>query len=335
MKAFATLFLCILFVATPCSHATEGRLLIVDSAQGPPYEELRESMLTELEQLGFVSGRNLSVSHWSLGNENGLAKRVWREEKDNEYDVIFLNGTVAAINFYRFAYNRPPYRFIFGAVTDPVGVGLIDGFELPPPGNFTGICYPVKLEERLRFVTETMPDARNIGYIYADMPQSQSYKKWLTAALASPEFSHLTFHFRKVPFVKGEGGSRRMATLAKPFIKELDPVVDLFLSPNDQMGVQQSFARIVAETATKPLVGLGLKDVMSGQGATMAIYPSMEASGKLAARMIYELLKGTDIKKIPPQYPPYGVAFDLKKAESFHLTIPEYLILQAGGNILR
>ena len=126
-----------------------------------------------------------------------------------------------------------------------------------------------------------------------------------------------------------------MAMLSKQFIEELNPVVDLFLSPNDQMGVQEPFSRIISETATKPLVGLGQKDVMDGWGATMSIYPSMDGSGKQAAQMIYKILTGTDIKEIKPQWPPSGVTFDLRKAKAFDITIPDYLLQRAGDNIIR
>ena len=203
MKAAAA-FLSILILSclAAYSHASTASLLIIDSAEGSPYKELREAMIAELETLGYIKGKNLSITYWSLGNKNGLAERAWREEKNKTYDVVFLNGTVAALNFYNYIYDDPAYNVVFGAVTDPVSIGIIDNFEDLPKGNFTGICYPVQLKDRLRFIMATMPDAKDIGYIYSDMPQSHSYNKWLKEILAAPEFSHLRFHFRKVPFVR-------------------------------------------------------------------------------------------------------------------------------------
>ena len=292
-------------------------------------------MLTELESQGYAEGKNLNIKYWSLGNAEGRAKRAWLQEQSKNYDVVFVNGTVATLNFKEFAYGNNKFKFVFGAVTDPVGVGVIDNFESAPKANFTGVCYPVKVEERLRFIQKVMPNAKNIGLIYADMPQSHSYVKWVEAALKLDEFKDLKFHFRKVDFVKSEGGHKRMTLLAKKHVKELDSKVDVFISPNDQMGVQEPFAKMVYETATKPLIGLGKKDVMQNWGATMSIYPSLEGAGNQIGKMIAKILKGAEVKEIIPQWPSFGVAFDLKKAKKLGFKIPADMVEKAGADVVR
>ena len=326
--------LLLLSLATP-QFILGADLLIIDSAAGEPYKTVRESMIAELALMGFKEDSNLTIKYWSLGNNEGMARRVWIEEKDTHYDAIFINGTIAALNFHKFAFGNLQYKFVFGAVTDPIGIGLIDRFNNPPKSNFTGICYPVEIEERLRFIKKTLPSAKDIGFVHTSMPQSQSYLKWLKKALSKKEFKDLRFHFRSIPFVKSEGGHIRMAMLAEKHIKELDARVDVFLSPNDQMGVQSPFAAMVYKTATKPLIGLGKNDVMEHWGATMSFFPSLEDAGKQAAQMVQKLLIGTDIKQIPPQWPHSGVAFDLLKAKHFDISIPKDLLERAGDNIIR
>ena len=321
-------------LAASAHHALGADLLIIESEEGAPYTTISKAILSELSRLGFIEGQNLQVKYWSLGNSEGMARRAWMEEKDNHYDVIFLNGTVAALNFYKFEGPSSKNKFVFGAVTDPIGIGIIDEFNTAPTSNITGICYPIKIEERLRFLQRTMPEARDIGFVYSDMVQSLSYQQWLEKALITDEFKHLRFHFRKVPFVKGEEGHVRMTRLAKQFIEELDPKVDLFLSPNDQMGVQQPFAQMVWQTATKPLIGLGRLDVMEGWGATMSIFPSLTETGKRLALMISDILTGTPVNQLPPQWPESGMAFDLQKTRRFNISIPDEMLLTAGANII-
>lgn len=310
-------------------------LLVIDSQKGDPYHTVRLAMVSELESLGFSRGHNLDIRYWTLGNKAKTAKRVWMEESHKQYDAIFVNGTVAAMSLKALACDLPGFRFFFGAVTDPVGLGLIKDFTSPPAGNFTGVCYPVKVEDRLRFIMQAIPKARRIGFVYADMPQSASYVKWLKAAIETAEFNYLDISFRKVPFVKSEGGHKRMALLAKEHVRALDSTVDLFLSPNDQMGAQAPFSRMVWETASKPLVGLGRKDVMEGWGATLALYPSLPGMGQQVARMMVKSFNGEGIEKITPEWPVSGMAFDLKKASRFGIEIPPELIGQAGENIIR
>jgi putative ABC transport system substrate-binding protein len=180
-----------------------------------------------------------------------------------------------------------------------------------------------------------MPHAKRIALVYADMPQSHSYRQWVEDALTLPEFSQLEVIFQEVEFVRSEGGHKRMAMLAREHIARMTSQVDAIMSPNDQMGVRAPFARMVMESADKPLVGLGRRDVMENWGATMAIFPSMIQSGKLAARMIKDLIEGKSIKEIIPRWPPTGYAFDLTKAKRFGLTIPDELIQRAGEDVIR
>jgi len=310
-------------------------LLIIDSQASDPYVPVRQAMMAELEKRGFIEGQNLNIKFWSLANREGLARRAWLMEKDLDYDLIFLNGTVAATSLRDFAFGDFKYRFLFGAVTDPVGLGLIKDFTSPPPSNFTGIAYPVPVRERLRFIRNVLPDVQEIGYIYADMPQSQSYLKWLQEILQEDEFSSLNFHFRVVEFVQSESGHVRMAMLSEEYIKELDPLVDAFLSSNDQMGVQPDFAQTVRRLSDKPLIGLGEKDVMDEWGAVISLFPDLEQMGIQLAGMAEQLMTGTEIGEIAPRWAPIGVAINLREAERLGISIPEAYIKRAGDRVVR
>ncbi len=309
-------------------------LLIINSQNGEPYTTVYNSMLETLSNDGYKVGENLHISSWSIANSDGLARRVWLTEKEIPYDVIFLNGTLAATNFKEFAYGDDRYKFVFGAVTDPVGIGLIDNFVDSPKANFTGICYPVSVENRLSFIKKLMPEAKTIGLIYADMPQSISYRDWIEEELKKEEFADLKFIFRSVEFIQSEAGHKRMSMLAEKYIHELDPLVDVFLSPNDQMGTQSPFARAVYSIATKPLIGVGRKDVIDHWGATMSIFPSLDNIGEVSAQMIIKIFEGQEIGNIKPRWPEEGIAFDLEKMEQFHITISDEILKLAEENIV-
>mgnify|MGYP000199724525 CR=1 FL=1 len=309
------------------------RLLIIDSLKGEPYNTVRESMLKELSRLGYKSHENLTVKYYSLGNYEGTGINIWNhEEKNKNNDVVFLNGTIAAKAFKKIALDSKS-KFVFANVTDPVGLGVIDDFVSAPKYNFTGVSYPVRIEERLRFIMKVFPKVKRIGLIYGNLPQSESYKGWIKKALLKKEFKNLEVIFREVPFVKSEGGHKRMARIAKRFVLELNDKVDMFMSPNDTMGVQKPFAKMVYANATKPLLGLGRKDVMENWGASMSIYPALSKAGITIAQMITRLFEGSNIKTIIPQWPSTGVTFDLTKAKEFGIIIPKELIKEAGINI--
>jgi putative ABC transport system substrate-binding protein len=313
------------------------RLLVIDSQSRGHYQQIGQARREYLGTHWYVEGKNLHVDSFSIDNDVALAEAILREHLSDGYDVICLNGTVPTIAAKNVAYGDSRYNFVFASVTDPVDVGVIDAFYTAPKANFTGVSCPVPVDERLRFVRRLMPEAKTIGLIYADMPQSHSYRRWIEKLVANePEFSDLVFVFRQVDLVTGEGGTWVMAEEAKEFVKEIDPLVDVFLSPSDQMGAQEYFARAVYETATKPLIGLLLVDVMENRGAVAAMYASPRSMGLQSAKMIVELFEGADIREIFPEEPAVnGIAIDLRKAERFGITVSDELIEQAGDNIIR
>lgn len=311
------------------------KLLVIDSQVGEPYEPVRIALIKELAKEGYTEGKNLEVVYYSLGNFEGKAINIWGKESSSKYDVIFLNGTIAVQAFKKLSLNDNN-KFVFASITDPVGVGVIEGFYTPPKNNFTGICFSIDVRKRLRFIKKLMPNANKIGLIYADMPQSQSYRRWVDEALNEAEFKDLKVIYRSVDFIKSEGGHRRMSLLAQKYVEELNPIVDVFLAPNDQMGAQDAFAKMLFSVATKPLIGLGRKDVMEGWGATAAIYPDLPEVGKRAANMIVQLFEGKMIKQIPPEWPSHiGIAIDLKKAKRFNIKISEELLKTSGSNLIQ
>ena len=311
---------------------------IIDSQNAEPYYSARISMLDFLKSKGYVEKKNLKIIYFTIGNSKKKGLLALDKVVAKKPDVIFVNGTMATLSVKDSSYfNNPKHKFVFTCVTDPVGVGVIDDFGVENPYNITGVSYPVPVVTRLRFVMSIMPKLKKIGLVYADMPQSHSYKKWVEKALKEEnDLKHLKVFFQKVHFIEGEEGTKKMAERAKKYILEMDKKVDVFLSPNDQMGVQKPFAKVVFENSTKPLIGLGLKDIMEKWGPTAVIYPSYKSMGVQSAQMIIKLFKGVNVKSIPAQWPKeHGFAFDLKKAKTFNLKISKRYLELAGENIVR
>ena len=339
-RAHGWLPLLLVLLSLPVVAAPEAdrhyRLLILDSQLGNPYDEVRAALFAGLERRGYVRGRNLEVSLRAAGNDAEAGEAILREEAAKGYDVLFVGGTVATIAAKRALYGSLQ-PVVFAAPTDPVGIGVIDDFDSPPKANFTGVCYPVPVKARLRFLRQLLPEARTLGLIYADMPQSHSYNGWIRELLESdPEFADLRVIFRPVPLVTGEEGDRRMAELARPIIQELDGQVDAFIKPNDQLGTRRAFSEAVWGHATKPLVGLVKNDVMGGWGATAVVYPSHESIGEQAAEMVSRLFEGATVDRLTPQWPVrYGYAVDLPKSRRFGMTVSVGILQLAGRNIIK
>lgn len=303
-------------------------LLVIDSQAGDPYETVREAMIEALNERGYTKESGFTFEYYSLGGYAGAAKNLWQYRVQKvKYDAIFLNGTLAVSSFKEIAWESPEYSFIFASVTDPVGAGVVDGYDKAPPGNFTGVAIHMLVDARFDFVRKLMPNVKNIGLIYADMAQSHSYRKWIEALLLQDGWEDITFHFRQVDFIPSDGGHTRMAMISRKFILELDPIVDVFVSSHDQMGAQKPFTTLLSEIATKPLIGVGFKEVRDGWGATASIFPDRVEIGVQAAIMVDRVFRGESVKAIFPERPrKYGVLIDRSLAEKFGINLtPEIL----------
>lgn len=280
-------------------------------------------MLKALAERGYTKASGFSFEYYSLSHYQGAAKNLWNHRiSKQEYDLIFITGTLAAKSFREVAWQSPKHVFVYAAVTDPVGLELIEGYDQAPQGNFTGVGYHLPVEIRMNFVKELIPNVKNIGIVHADMPQAHSYRKWLEDILKQEAWQGVKLHYRQVDFIPSEGGHRRMAHMAQKYIKELDPIVDVFLGPSDQMGAQSPFAKMVYKTATKPLIGIGKNDVFEGWGATASIYPDETQIGLQAASMVERIFNGQSITEIYPEPAKYyGIVIDKHKAEQYGLSI--------------
>ncbi len=314
---------------SPSKGKAPKRLLIIESQSGEPYESTRLAMIEQLALLGYSEkAGSLSLRQYSLGNNIQLIKRVESMEGAaiNGYDAIILNGTIAVQGAKSLWLGDRSKKFVYLTLTDPIGEGLLEAFGSYPSANFTGLAYPVPVAERLRAIQRFFPKARRIGFIYGDMPQSRSYLLWLEATLAQPEFKILSLLSRKIDFISGERGTLRMCQLAGEEAAGIEASVDIFLSPNDQMGINPEYPRALSAATKKPLIGLSLQEIEAHLGAVLAVYSDTKNSGRRAALMLGRLFEGTKLETIRPEQAAWDIAIDSGRARSLGLRIgPEYL----------
>jgi len=311
-------------------------VFILDSQAGLPYDEICAAVLTSLAEAGYSEGKNLQVTIRYADNDVKRGERLLAELAKTPADVVLAVGTPAALAAKNVLYGkRQPV--VFASVTDPVGGGMIRAFGGSPGENFTGVSYPVPVKARLKFLRRLMPKAKTLGVIYADMPQSHSYNRWLeNLAKSDPEFKGVKFLFRQVPLYAGEEGELKMAALVRRHVQELDGKVDAYLNPCDQLGARKPFSSAVYAAAKHPLIGLVRDDVMDRWGATAAIYPSHASIGRQAALMVTKLFAGKRVADVPAEWPQkFGIAVDLRKAKRFGIEVPVELLQMAGENIVR
>ena len=323
-RRYLYLILCMGLLSLPAQAAAESKsILILDSQTGQPYDEAKESMLHELASHGFVEGNNLFITRRDIQNKVGLAKRWLRAENPRNFDVIFVNGTVATKAAMDWGYGGDK-QFVFASVTDPVGLGVISEIGKAPFANFTGVPYGVPIQERLRFLKRMLPQAKVIGLIHTDMPQSAIYADRMKVILRQEEFSDLKVIFREVPFINTEKGYIRMSQIVSYIAGLLDSEVDVFMTPSDQFGIRKAYSEAISAASAKPLMGLSKNEVRDW-AAHFALYPRQDLAGKKAGQMILGLFNGESFEKQIPDYVPGEYAVNVKLLDEAGITIPQAL----------
>ena len=314
----------------------DGRVLVLNSAGRYPYLRIGHVQMDYLARHGWVAGQNLHVEVRNADNTLSAAARLMETVDPADYDVICTVGTIATMAARDRLLGRTSTPVVFSSVTDPIGIGVIDGFEAAPAANFTGVSHPVPVASRFQFIRVMMPRARRIALIQTDLPQSQAYERWVRQLVASPgPFCDLQVQFRCVPWRPGVEGVVAMMNDVARHVRELDDQVDLFVSGNDPLADQPEFARTVAALASKPLCGMSRTDVMDGNGATFAIFPSYDSMGRQSGAMVRRLLEGQPVASIVPEAPrDNGIAIDMARARTFGLDVPVQIVEMAGENIV-
>ncbi|WP_165602588.1 ABC transporter substrate-binding protein [Candidatus Terasakiella magnetica] len=288
---------------------------MVHSQLGLPYEGFSTPFIHEVKK----THKKLQIDHINLENhEKHLVRSLIKTDYTNICAVVAV-GTIAlrAVRDQKILPSTLPV--IFGVVTDPVGEKVIEGFNVKPKGRFTGVSFSIDIKERLRFMRQTFPDAKNIGVIYSTMPQSLSYKKWLVNLEHDLEFKDLNFIYRRVGMITKQDGPYKMIKRAERPILALKDQVDLFISPSDQMGILPQFAQAVVKLTNKPVFGLAQKDVEIEMGAVASAYPDIKNSAIIAAKMMTGILKGKAVSNYPPQRPRAVNLINKKTAKAFKI----------------
>ena len=322
--------------ACMAAELPEEPVFIISSNSGQPYTQIIETFLSTMRANEGRLHRKFVFSVKSLDNHPARLDNKAFAPEMQQARYILVNGTIASMKVVELVGAQDPRKFVYCSVTDPVAVGLV-GPKAGDTPHFTGVSFYLDPAERLGFVERLYPHARNLGLVYADMPQSHSYNGWLKQALENGRGgAPLHLVTQEIPFVQGAGGIVRMALLAADAAQRMEPLVDVFISPNDQLGLNSAYYETLGRVIRKPLIGIGVTDARADSGATASIAPSFAGMGRQCANMMLQQMRGTPVAEIPPQAPPeYEVLINMARARESGAS-PEYFVARCphGGPLL-
>ncbi|MFV0517272.1 MAG: ABC transporter substrate binding protein [Aminipila sp.] len=136
---------------------------IVQIVEHPSLDTIRESILAELEEEGFVDGETVKIDYKNAQNDTNNLKTICQSFSANKYDLIIAIATSSAQAALGETTEIP---IIFSAVTDPVGAKLVDSMEVPG-GNITGTSDTVSATKIMDLALQMTPNIERLGVIYS------------------------------------------------------------------------------------------------------------------------------------------------------------------------
>lgn len=144
------------------SQETEVRKIgIVQIMEHPSLNQIRESFLSELENLGYDSSK-VEIDYKNANSEQSNLTSICQTFAGDKKDLIVAIATPSA---QAAAAAAPEIPLVFSAVTDPVSAGLVTD-PAKPEGLITGTSDAIAVDQIFGLMEKLTPGVQTVGMIY-------------------------------------------------------------------------------------------------------------------------------------------------------------------------
>lgn len=286
---------------------------LVQLVEHPSLDTIRESIISQLEEEGYIDGDNVTIDYQNAQNEQANLKTICQNFVADESDIIIAISTPAAQAAYGETKDIP---IIFSAVTDPVAAGLVEDFDAPG-GNITGTSDLVSADRIMELALQITPDIKTIGALYnSSEVNSASVIDDLKA-------------YAKKNGLKVEEAAVTNSSEIQQAAQSLAGKCDAVFSPIDNtVASAMSVASKVFTDAKIPFYVGADSMVADGGLATYGI--NYESLGAETAKMAAEVLGSADPASMPVRVMDDMQAYvNQNTADAIGITIPEDVLKDA------
>ncbi len=283
---------------------------------GEAWYEIIEGLRLGLKQLGLEEGKQITFAIRDWKGDARAAEEAARKFEQEKVKVIYATSTNSAVAARRATAEIP---IVFCAGTDPVVVGLVDGFA-KPGGRLTGVYWPATdlTAKRLEILKEMVPKLRRVVTFYD--PHRPT-------AIESSKLARDTAQRMGLQLVERHVTTAGELQAAVQALKAGE--VDAYLAVSDPTASNQ--AQLIIDTArVKKLATMldFLSQVTNGGLASYAV--SFHEMGRLSAKYVQRILTGVKPQDLPLEgIDKIELVINLKTAKQIGLTIAPNVLARA------
>jgi ABC-type uncharacterized transport system substrate-binding protein len=275
------------------------------------------SFVAELQRLGYVQGRNLTIDFRSAQEKPGRLPKLARDLVRRRPDVILTIGTVESTIAAMKATSTIP--IVFAHAVDPVRTGLVATLARPG-GNVTGVT-SLNADlgaKRLGLITEIVPGVRRVAVLVSPVDPETPSMVGAVKSAARPRRVQLDL-------VQVQDPDRLDGSLSEVTKAGVGAVLVLGSPPLYHLS--SSLAELAAKHRL-PVVSAWR--VFAEAGGLASYGTGIPEMFQRAAGLVVRVLSGAKPAELPVEQPTkFELVINLKTAKVLGLTIPESVMLQA------
>ncbi|WP_423190130.1 tryptophan ABC transporter substrate-binding protein [Alkalibacterium sp. f15] len=286
---------------------------ILQTASHPALDAITEGAIEGLAENGYVDGENTEIVFQNGQGDQNLMNTMAQSLVEDGADLLIGIGTPASQAFANATDDIP---IIMGAVSDPVGAGLVASEEAPGK-NITGVKDQAPVEAQLAMMLEMLPEAMEIGVLYSSgEDNSRAEGERAEKAIEELGLNPVTYTVSSTNEIQ-----QTVATMAQE--------VDVIYLPTDNT-IASAFDTVVSEANRYDIPLIPTVDSMIAQGGLATVGINQTDTGFETGRMAAEVLQG----KNPSGFPVFVLSegdklVNQQQADLLGIEIPQTVLDEA------
>lgn len=317
-------FLTVAFISSAKEESAQQKIPtvgILQTMSHPALDLIHQGIIQGLKDEGYINHKNIRIDFQNAQGDQSNLKSMSDHFQNEKAAVVIGIATPAVQSLAHESGNTP---VIMGAVSDPIGTGLVKSLQ-HPGGKITGVRDQQPVREQFKLIKTIMPKIKTIGVIYTSSDDSS------------------TAEYREFRRIAEENGiTIRPYTITT--VNDIEQVaqtmagkVQAVYVPTDNT-VASGMSTLIKATNAEKIPVFPAADTMVKNGGLATKSVSQFDMGVLTGRMAAEVLKGKKPQNMPiRRITRYETIINQKEADLLNIQIPSNIVQQAQkkGRIIK
>ncbi|MEJ6399704.1 tryptophan ABC transporter substrate-binding protein [Nicoliella lavandulae] len=320
MYALITILLVFLGVAyfqeqnpTQTSSSKVPTLGILQLMTHPSLDAIHHGIIQGLKDSGYQPGKNIKIDYQNAQNDQSNLKTMSTKFANENANASIGITTPSAQALASTIKTNP---VILGAITDPVGAGLVNSLQ-HPGGHITGVSNGSPLQKQLDVIKKFMPKLKTLGIIYTSSDPSSTSQAKQFAVLCKKEGINLKTYTI--------ANSNDLNQISSQMVTKVQAVY----VPNDNT-IAGAMDTLVANADKANVPVFPSVDFMVKSGGIATYGVDQFQMGVTIGKMTAKILRGENPATTPVKVFDQGkMIVNVKQAKKLHITIPASIMKEA------